>query len=136
MAKILIHTLGSSGDFNPFMALALELRRRGHSIHWAVSPKFADKARAQGFEATVAGVDPEWESDMLRRMLAAHLTDPVQILFKEVLIPRHRPSHPGPGAAGARGRPVPLAYHPARRSRRGRPDRDTLDQRQRGNFDP
>ncbi len=87
MAKILIHTLGSSGDFNPFMALALELRQRGHAIHWAVSPKFADKARAQGFEATVAGVDPDWESDLLRRMLTAHLTDPVQIMFKEVLIP-------------------------------------------------
>ena len=87
MAKILIHTLGSSGDFNPFMALALELRRRGHDVQWAVSPKFADKARAQGFEATVAGVDPEWESDLLRRMLTAHLTAPVQIMFKEVLIP-------------------------------------------------
>lgn len=87
MAKILIHTLGSSGDFNPFMALALELRRRGHAVHWAVSPKFADKARAQGFEATVAGADPDWESDLLRRLLTAHLTAPVQIMFKEVLIP-------------------------------------------------
>ncbi len=87
MSKILIHTLGSTGDFNPFMALALELRRRGHTISWAVSPKFAEKARAQGFEATVAGVDPDWESDLLRRMLTAHLTDPVQIMFKEVLIP-------------------------------------------------
>ena len=87
MSKILIHTLGSSGDFNPFMALALELRRRGHSISWAVSPKFAEKAQAQGFEATVAGADPDWDSDLLRRMLAAHLTDPIQIMFKEALIP-------------------------------------------------
>lgn len=87
MSKILIHTLGSSGDFNPFMALALELRRRGHAVHWAVSPGFAEKARAQGFEATVAGEDPDWDSDLLRRMLAAHLTDPIQIMFKEVLIP-------------------------------------------------
>ena len=87
MSKILIHTLGSSGDFNPFMALALELRQRGHSVHWAVSPEFADKARAQGFEATVVGADPDWESDMLRRLLTAHLTDPIQIMFKEVLIP-------------------------------------------------
>jgi len=87
MSKILIHTLGSTGDFNPFMALALELRRRGHTVTWAVSPTFADKARAQGFEATVAGEDPDWDSDLLRRMLAAHLTDPVQIMFKEVLIP-------------------------------------------------
>ena len=87
MSKILIHTLGSSGDFNPFMALALELRRRGHTVSWAVSPKFAEKARAQGFEASIAGVDPDWESDMLRRMLAAHLTEPIRIMFKEALIP-------------------------------------------------
>jgi rhamnosyltransferase subunit B len=87
MAKILIHTLGSSGDFNPFMALALELRRRGHAVHWAVSPKFAEKARAQGFDATVAGEDPDWDSDLLRRLLTAHLTDPIQLMFKELLIP-------------------------------------------------
>ena len=87
MAKILIHTLGSSGDFNPFMALALELRRRGHVIHWAVGPQFAEKAHAQGFEATVAGKDPEWDSALMRRMLAAHLTDPINLMFKELLIP-------------------------------------------------
>ena len=87
MAKILVHTLGSSGDFNPFLALALELRRRGHDIHFALSPKFTEKARAFGFEATVAGEDPDWESDMMRRMLAAHTTEPVSILFQEALIP-------------------------------------------------
>ena len=87
MPKILIHTLGSSGDFNPFMALALELRRRGHDVSWAVSPAFAEKARDQGFPATVAGEDPDWDSDLLRRMLAAHTTDPVAIMFREVLIP-------------------------------------------------
>jgi len=87
MAKILIHTLGSSGDFNPFMALALELRRRGHQIQFALSPKFAEKAQALGFSAVVAGEDPDWNSDLLRRMLAAHTTAPVSILFKEVLIP-------------------------------------------------
>ncbi len=87
MAKILIHTLGSSGDFNPFTALALELRRRGHEIQFALSPKFAEKASALGFPAVVAGEDPDWDSDLLRRMLTAHTTAPVSILFKEVLIP-------------------------------------------------
>lgn len=87
MAKILIHTLGSSGDFNPFMALALELRRRGHQIQFALSPQFAEKAQALGFSAVVAGEDPDWDSDLLRRMLTAHTTAPVSILFKEVLIP-------------------------------------------------
>ena len=92
MAKILIHTLGSSGDFNPFMALALELRQRGHCIHWAVSPTFAEKARTQGFEATIAGKDPDWDTDVMRRMLTAHSTDPVQIIFRELLIPQIIPA--------------------------------------------
>jgi rhamnosyltransferase subunit B len=87
MAKILIHTLGSSGDFNPFMALALELRRRGHEIQFALSPKCAEKARTLGFPAAVAGEDPEWESEMMRRMLAMHRTEPIRILFQEALIP-------------------------------------------------
>ena len=52
MARILIHTLGSSGDVNPFFALAPELRARGHTIHFALSPSFAEKARALGFAAT------------------------------------------------------------------------------------
>ena len=57
MARILIHTLGSSGDVNPFFALGLELRARGTTVHFALSPSFADKARALGFAATVAGPD-------------------------------------------------------------------------------
>ena len=92
MARILIHTLGSSGDFNPFMAVALELRRRGHDVRWAVSPSFADKARAQGFEAAISGPDPDWDSPLLRRMLAAHSTDPVKIMFAEALIPAIGPA--------------------------------------------
>lgn len=92
MARILVHTLGSSGDFNPFMALALELKARGHDIHCALSPSFAEKARALGFEATVAGEDPDWDSDLLKRMLAAHTTDPIRIIFEEVLIPAIGPA--------------------------------------------
>ena len=87
MAKILVHTLGSSGDLNPFLALAIELRRRGHDIQFALSPKFAEKARALGFAADVAGEDPDWNSDLLRRMLTAHTTQPISIMFKEALIP-------------------------------------------------
>lgn len=92
MARILVHTLGSSGDFNPFMALALELKARGHDIHCALSPSFAEKARVLGFEATVAGEDPDWDSDLLKRMLAAHTTDPIRIIFEEVLIPAIGPA--------------------------------------------
>ena len=92
MAKILIHTLGSSGDLNPFLALAAELRLRGHHIHFALSPLFAEKAEALGFSATVAGEDPEWDSEMMRRMLEAHRTDPVRVIFEEALIPAIAPA--------------------------------------------
>ncbi len=92
MAKILIHTLGSSGDLNPFLALALELKRRGHEIQFALSPKFADKARALGFAAAVAGEDPDWDSDLMRRMLAMHRTEPIRILFAEGMIPAIGPA--------------------------------------------
>ena len=92
MAKILIHTLGSSGDLNPFLALGLELKRRGHAVEFALSPKFADKARALGFAATVAGEDPDWDSDLMRRMLAMHRTEPIKILFAEGMIPAIGPA--------------------------------------------
>ncbi len=32
MAKILLATFGSLGDLHPLLALAIELRRRGHEI--------------------------------------------------------------------------------------------------------
>ncbi len=92
MAKILIHTLGSSGDLNPFLALGLELKTRGHEIQFALSPKFADKARALGFAAAVAGEDPDWDSDMMRRMLAMHRIEPIKTLFAEGIIPTIGPA--------------------------------------------
>ncbi len=92
MAKILIHTLGSSGDLNPFLALALELKTRGHEIQFALSPRFAEKARALGFAATVAGEDPDWDSDLMHRMLAMHRTEPIKILFAEGMIPAIGPA--------------------------------------------
>ncbi len=92
MAKILIHTLGSSGDLNPFLALGLELKTRGHDIQFALSPKFTEKARALGFAATVAGEDPDWDSELMRRMLAMHRTEPIKILFAEGMIPAIGPA--------------------------------------------
>jgi rhamnosyltransferase subunit B len=94
MAKILIHTLGSSGDFNPFVALALELRRRGHVIHFVLTPSFAAQTRELGFTATDAGLEPDYASDLMKRLLAPARNgiNLVDILFREVLIPAIRPA--------------------------------------------
>lgn len=94
MARILLHTLGSSGDFNPAAALALTLRERGHTVVFAVSPVFAQAARTLGFEAAEVGPDPNYDGDIMKRMLAPSRlgTSLVNILFREVLIPAIRPA--------------------------------------------
>ncbi len=94
MARILIHTFGSSGDVNPFLALGLELRERGHDIRFSLTPSFADQARALGFDATGGGPDPDYDSDLVRRMLTPgrDITRPIRLLFEKVLIPSIAPA--------------------------------------------
>ena len=49
MARILITTLGSSGDLNPFVAIGLGLRARGHQVTYAVEDTFQPQLRALDF---------------------------------------------------------------------------------------
>ncbi len=51
MARLIISTMGSSGDLHPFIALGLGLRQRGHAAIFAVEDDFAPRLRAEGFEA-------------------------------------------------------------------------------------
>lgn len=50
MAKIVITTFGSAGDLNPFLALGLGLRARGHSVVFAVEENFRPSVANLGFE--------------------------------------------------------------------------------------
>lgn len=49
MARIVVSTFGSTGDLNPFIALGLELRGRGHDIVFALQDSFAPMVEGQGF---------------------------------------------------------------------------------------
>jgi UDP:flavonoid glycosyltransferase YjiC (YdhE family) len=49
MTRILITTFGSSGDLNPFIALGLGLRARGHDVVYAVEDTFEAALAAAGF---------------------------------------------------------------------------------------
>lgn len=44
------------GHVLPVLPLALELRRRGHELHWVVGPGGEGLVVEQGIEATVAGL--------------------------------------------------------------------------------
>ena len=49
MARILVTTFGSTGDLNPFIALALALRSRGHDVIFAVEANFQQQVSQLGF---------------------------------------------------------------------------------------
>ena len=50
MPRIVIATYGSLGDLHPAIALALELRRRGHPVVLATSENYRGKIAALGLE--------------------------------------------------------------------------------------
>ncbi len=47
--RIVLSTLGSSGDLNPFLSLGLGLRARGHDVLFAVEPNLLAPLREAGF---------------------------------------------------------------------------------------
>ncbi|MBD2073152.1 glycosyltransferase family 1 protein [Phormidium sp. FACHB-592] len=50
MSRIVLTTIGSLGDLHPKIALALELRKRGHDVVFATHKEYQDKIEALGFE--------------------------------------------------------------------------------------
>jgi vancomycin aglycone glucosyltransferase len=61
--RVLLSTIGSRGDVQPLLALALQLRALGQEVHFCVPPDFHDWIDSLGFSVTPIG--PE-----LRRMAA------------------------------------------------------------------
>ena len=50
MARIVITTIGSLGDLHPKIAIALQLRERGHDVIFATHKEYQAKIEALGFE--------------------------------------------------------------------------------------
>ena len=57
--RALIAAVGTRGDVQPALALALELRKLGHAVRLCTSPNFVDWAKGLGFEAVPMGVEME-----------------------------------------------------------------------------
>jgi vancomycin aglycone glucosyltransferase len=53
--RVLLSTIGSRGDVQPLVALALELRARGQSVRLCVPPDFREWIEGLGFEVTPIG---------------------------------------------------------------------------------
>jgi len=65
--KIALCTVGSTGDIQPFLALALVLRDAGHEVRVLSHPFHADRFRSRGIEFISCG--PEVTLDDLNQML-------------------------------------------------------------------
>jgi vancomycin aglycone glucosyltransferase len=55
--RVLLAAVGTRGDVQPAVALALELRKRGHAVRMCISPNFVDWAKSLGLEALPMGVE-------------------------------------------------------------------------------
>ncbi|MBL8747466.1 MAG: glycosyltransferase family 1 protein [Phycisphaerae bacterium] len=53
--RVLLTSVGSSGDINPFIALGRELMRRGHTVTLLVNPYFEGTVRAAGLAYEALG---------------------------------------------------------------------------------
>lgn len=50
MSRIISTTIGSFGDLHPKIAIAFELRKRGHDVVFATHKEYQDKIEDLGFE--------------------------------------------------------------------------------------
>ena len=53
--KVLVRTVGGSGDINPFIAVGMALRNRGHEVVLLVNPYFEKQVRDAGLEFVPLG---------------------------------------------------------------------------------
>jgi len=84
--RILFASIGSLGDLHPCIALALELKRRGHSITIASTPFYRENIETLGFG--FAPLRPDWDptdKDLIAR--CEDLRSGPEVLFRELILP-------------------------------------------------
>jgi len=97
MPKIVLSTLGSFGDVHPYIALALELKARGHQPVIATSEIYREKTDASGLELhAVRPVMPSYdEPDEISRMLETMMDarTGTEVILNTLIIPHLRDTY-------------------------------------------
>ena len=90
--RILFCTFGSLGDLHPFLALAKEISRRGHSPIIATTPVYRPIVEAEGitFHPVRPNLDPR-DPEILRKVMARHKG--TTYIFQEIILPSLRDSY-------------------------------------------
>ncbi|MEJ7847345.1 MAG: nucleotide disphospho-sugar-binding domain-containing protein [Pyrinomonadaceae bacterium] len=89
MAKVVLATFGSLGDLHPKIALALELKRRGHDVSIAAMEFYREKIAmlGLGFYPMAPHLDPE-DKDLGREMMDTK--NGSQKILRELILPNLR----------------------------------------------
>jgi rhamnosyltransferase subunit B len=90
--RIVLATHGTLGDVHPYLAIALELRRRGHRPVLATSEFYRAKIEAQGIE--FHAIRPDFSYDDIA--LHERLTEPLrgfERVIREFMLPRLRDTY-------------------------------------------
>ena len=100
MARIVIATFGSLGDLHPALALAHELRRRGHEAVIATSEPYRTKVAAQGLLFAAVRPDLSLENpELVRRVMDGQRGS--EYLLRKLVYPSIRDMHTDLMAAAA-----------------------------------
>ena len=111
--RIILNTFGSFGDIHPYMAIAMELKRRGHVPVIATMEVYRDKVKGIGVEFVPVRphiAEPKQQDPELIKKIMEPKTGP-RFLTEEVVFPAVRESYADllPAVAGA----DLLVTHPA-----------------------
>lgn len=82
-SKVVLATLGSLGDLNPCIGIALELKSRGHSVLLASSESYRGRIQKRGLDFHAIRPDLRMNKEMVDRVLA---DDGAEYFVRRVLI--------------------------------------------------
>jgi rhamnosyltransferase subunit B len=91
VSRIVITTIGSLGDLHPKIAIALELRKRGHDIVFATHPGYQTKVEALGFE--FHGMRPDGTDDPSEIARMTDLKTGSEYVVRQWLLPNLRETY-------------------------------------------
>jgi UDP:flavonoid glycosyltransferase YjiC (YdhE family) len=92
MARIILATFGSYGDLNPFLALGLELKRRGHDAVIATAEGYRRDVESRGLG--FAPVRPDLDrGDLALFERALDQVKGPEVIIREITMPRVRESY-------------------------------------------
>ena len=98
--RIVLATIGSLGDLHPMLALALELKRRGHRVTVASTAYYREKALGLGID--FQALRPNWDpTDQELIAQCADLKSGPEVLFRRLILPHLRATYDDLVAAAA-----------------------------------